>query len=264
MIGGVGQRMLAGVTKKMAGQFFTAVDEDIAGVRKAEAGRSRSPRGALASRPCPALLPRPRCMPVRRLPPPGALVLDKRFAAGVGLRCGAIALAGVIVGWAILEDVADARIHRRCRPARAGRRDRCPRRSVRKNLDKCVDFTRRCVDATGAELVVLPESATTGFTPDCSDRGAVGPRLRDPRPGHRAGPAGRPRPRRVCRAGHLRARPRARRRLQLLGADRPRRRGARRLPQDPPVLHRARRRRRLGDPRRHRDGRATPTSAGSA
>lgn len=40
--------------------------------------------------------------------------------------------------------------------------------SVRKNLDKCVDFTRRCVDATGAELVVLPESATTGFTPGCS------------------------------------------------------------------------------------------------
>lgn len=29
-IGGVGQRMLAGVTKKMAGQFFTALDRDIA------------------------------------------------------------------------------------------------------------------------------------------------------------------------------------------------------------------------------------------
>ena len=40
--------------------------------------------------------------------------------------------------------------------------------TVRKNLDKCVDFVRRCVDATGAELVVLPETATTGFTPDCS------------------------------------------------------------------------------------------------
>ena len=39
---------------------------------------------------------------------------------------------------------------------------------VRKNLDKCVDFTRRCVAETGAELVVLPETATTGFTPDCS------------------------------------------------------------------------------------------------
>lgn len=34
VIGGVGQRMLAGVTKKMAGQFFSAVDADIAGVRK--------------------------------------------------------------------------------------------------------------------------------------------------------------------------------------------------------------------------------------
>ena len=34
VIGGVGQRMLAGVTRKMAGQFFEAVDDDIAGVRK--------------------------------------------------------------------------------------------------------------------------------------------------------------------------------------------------------------------------------------
>ena len=40
--------------------------------------------------------------------------------------------------------------------------------TVRANLDRCVDMTRRCVEATGAELVVLPESATTGFTPDCS------------------------------------------------------------------------------------------------
>ena len=40
--------------------------------------------------------------------------------------------------------------------------------SITDNLHRCVDFTRRCVDATGAELVVLPESATTGFTPDCS------------------------------------------------------------------------------------------------
>ncbi len=33
VIGGVGQRMLTGVAKKMAGQFFAAVDADIAGVR---------------------------------------------------------------------------------------------------------------------------------------------------------------------------------------------------------------------------------------
>lgn len=42
------------------------------------------------------------------------------------------------------------------------------RESISANLDRCVDITRRCVDATGAELVVLPESATTGFTPGCS------------------------------------------------------------------------------------------------
>ncbi len=37
--------------------------------------------------------------------------------------------------------------------------------SVADNLERCVEITRRCVAATGAELVVLPESATTGFTP---------------------------------------------------------------------------------------------------
>jgi predicted amidohydrolase len=36
---------------------------------------------------------------------------------------------------------------------------------VKANLDACVDHTRRCVEATAAELVVLPEAATTGFTP---------------------------------------------------------------------------------------------------
>jgi len=39
---------------------------------------------------------------------------------------------------------------------------------VEANIEKCVDWLTRCVEATGAELVVLPESATTGFTPDCS------------------------------------------------------------------------------------------------
>jgi deaminated glutathione amidase len=38
-------------------------------------------------------------------------------------------------------------------------------RSVKANLDACVDHTRRCVESSAAELVVLPEAATTGFTP---------------------------------------------------------------------------------------------------
>jgi predicted amidohydrolase len=37
--------------------------------------------------------------------------------------------------------------------------------SVKANLDSCVHHVQRCVDATSAELVVLPETATTGFTP---------------------------------------------------------------------------------------------------
>jgi deaminated glutathione amidase len=40
--------------------------------------------------------------------------------------------------------------------------------TIAANLEHCVDMVRRCVDATGAELVVLPETATTGFTPGCT------------------------------------------------------------------------------------------------
>ncbi|HET7762022.1 MAG TPA: carbon-nitrogen hydrolase family protein [Phycicoccus sp.] len=39
--------------------------------------------------------------------------------------------------------------------------------SVTRNIDTCIEYTRRCVEATAAELVVLPESCTTGFTPGC-------------------------------------------------------------------------------------------------
>ena len=40
--------------------------------------------------------------------------------------------------------------------------------SIAANCAHAVDYVRRCVAATGAELVVLPESMTTGFTPGCS------------------------------------------------------------------------------------------------
>ncbi|MGZ4633050.1 MAG: carbon-nitrogen hydrolase family protein [Actinomycetes bacterium] len=40
--------------------------------------------------------------------------------------------------------------------------------AVKGNLAKAADWVQRCVDATGAELVVLPESVTTGFTPGLS------------------------------------------------------------------------------------------------
>src|SRR5262245_46713132 len=37
--------------------------------------------------------------------------------------------------------------------------------SIKSNVDKCVAYLERCVAETGAELVVLPETASTGFTP---------------------------------------------------------------------------------------------------
>ncbi|CAN5115597.1 carbon-nitrogen hydrolase family protein [soil metagenome] len=37
--------------------------------------------------------------------------------------------------------------------------------SVKANIAKAVEYVERCVGATGAELVVLPETVTTGFTP---------------------------------------------------------------------------------------------------
>ena len=40
--------------------------------------------------------------------------------------------------------------------------------SVRANTDHAITWARRCHEATGAELIVLPETVTTGFTPDCS------------------------------------------------------------------------------------------------
>jgi len=90
MIGGVGQRMLSGVTRKMAGQFFEAVDDDIAGVRK-----EKKP-------------PKPVDVPSGPRPIEGvgtstaasAAFGGRPYAWGV-VTGGAIALAGVIVGWAI-------------------------------------------------------------------------------------------------------------------------------------------------------------------
>ena len=37
--------------------------------------------------------------------------------------------------------------------------------SIKANLGRCVEYVERCVEASDADLVVLPETATTGFTP---------------------------------------------------------------------------------------------------
>ena len=87
VIGGVGQRMLAGVTRKMAGQFFEAVDDDIAGVRKEKKTKPvEVPSG-----------PRPIEAVGTSTAGRGG---PRDFGWGV-LTGGAVAIAGVIVGWLI-------------------------------------------------------------------------------------------------------------------------------------------------------------------
>ncbi|MEO8556387.1 MAG: carbon monoxide dehydrogenase subunit G [Actinomycetota bacterium] len=93
VIGGVGQRMLTGVAKKMAGQFFAAVDADIAGLRApGEMPEAMLvPAGAPARAPAaPAVYPGPAA--AGRPPFQGR---DFLYGALAG---AAIALAGVAVG----------------------------------------------------------------------------------------------------------------------------------------------------------------------
>jgi deaminated glutathione amidase len=46
--------------------------------------------------------------------------------------------------------------------------DRLTAETIKANIDHAIDYVERCVEATEAELVVLPETVTTGFTPGCS------------------------------------------------------------------------------------------------
>jgi carbon monoxide dehydrogenase subunit G len=124
-IGGVGQRMLAGVTKKMAGQFFTALDQDIAGllpVRAPAAGRVAVP-GAVAAPgvPGPAAAPGvagPEAAPgVAGAGVPGQVYAGRPAAHRGGFDLGSgsgFALGAVVGGLLALAGVAlGARIGRR-------------------------------------------------------------------------------------------------------------------------------------------------------
>ena len=95
-IGGVGQRMLTGVAKKMAGQFFTAVDNDIAGVRVAvPVAAGAAPEAAVVGAPGAPAAPTGA---VYAAPAPARAGFQGREFL-VGTVVGAvIALAGVAVG----------------------------------------------------------------------------------------------------------------------------------------------------------------------
>lgn len=92
-IGGVGQRMLAGVTRKMAGEFFTALDTDIAG------GGAVSPAVGTPGTEPEALPSGVGAVYVGRAPSPGGFDLGeaKGFVLGTILG-GALVAVGVLIG----------------------------------------------------------------------------------------------------------------------------------------------------------------------
>jgi carbon monoxide dehydrogenase subunit G len=104
MVGGVGQRMLTSVSKKMAGQFFSAVDDVLTGKRAAQVPAPSAPvtTAAAGGAVAPASAEGAASGQVFRAPaaasPAAALSGNPLAAALVG---AAIALAGVLVGWLI-------------------------------------------------------------------------------------------------------------------------------------------------------------------
>jgi uncharacterized protein len=109
MVGGVGQRMLVGVAKRTAGEFFAAVDGVLTGVAPAAeaepaAGQATAPAAAAAA--APAVFTAPPRRPAAAGLPGGEL------AAGVVLGAAA-ALLGVLVGGWVARRAARAAAQQR-------------------------------------------------------------------------------------------------------------------------------------------------------
>jgi carbon monoxide dehydrogenase subunit G len=94
-IAGVGQRVLGGVAKKTASEFFAAVDDALAGVP------APGPEPALAAGVA-AAVPGPRPgEPGRVFTAPASLAAGPGPTAAPVLAGGLVALAGVLLGWLI-------------------------------------------------------------------------------------------------------------------------------------------------------------------
>jgi carbon monoxide dehydrogenase subunit G len=89
MIGGVGQRMLAGVAKKTAGEFFAAVDDVLTGRAERVPDVAATPPGGAAA-------PTVFTAPPRQRAPISAAEMSAAAVTGA-----LIALAGVVIGWLI-------------------------------------------------------------------------------------------------------------------------------------------------------------------
>ena len=114
-IGGVGQRMLTGVTKKMAGQFFTALDRDIAGLPPVGASWREPRRERTATAPASGAV-----FPGRAATANASLSLDNGAGFAVGVLVGGLSPWPASRSGRRSGGGADARLHRGRRPGRPG------------------------------------------------------------------------------------------------------------------------------------------------
>jgi carbon monoxide dehydrogenase subunit G len=95
MIGGIGQRMLASVGRKTAGEFFAAVEGALITDQPVTAAAAVPPSSVVAG-PSAGAAARPVARAALTRPPADAWAMVTAFGAG-----GAVALAGVALGWAL-------------------------------------------------------------------------------------------------------------------------------------------------------------------
>ncbi|WP_100500437.1 SRPBCC family protein [Geodermatophilus chilensis] len=99
-VAGVGQRMITGVAKRMAAQFFTAVDAELAGAGAATAPAARRPSAAAVGETdaeAPAAAPQPQVFTGRAGVPAGTSDLRTLAVGAVGGSL--LTLLGVLVGY---------------------------------------------------------------------------------------------------------------------------------------------------------------------
>ncbi|MFW3171672.1 SRPBCC family protein [Geodermatophilus sp. CPCC 206100] len=108
-VAGVGQRMITGVAKRMAGQFFQAIDDELTGAaapapaaaeaRPSAAAVSDTQVAAAPSAAAPAAAPTPQVFAGRAATAPAAASSDVRTLAVGALGGAGLTLLGVLVGW---------------------------------------------------------------------------------------------------------------------------------------------------------------------
>jgi hypothetical protein len=96
-VAGVGQRMITGVAKRMAAQFFTAVDAELAGVGAAVPAEPRPSAAAVSATDVEAPAPRPQVFTGRSGVP--AETSELRTLALGAAGGSLLTLIGVLVGY---------------------------------------------------------------------------------------------------------------------------------------------------------------------